>query len=271
MSFGSRWQVRVVVAVLAALTSSACFLHKGGSAKQPAPGQVDADKFLYDKGTALLAKKNWVTSREYFKRLVDGYPQSTYRSDAKLGIGDSYIGEGRADSLVFAVNEFREYLQYYPTSEKADYAQYRLAVAQSKQMLSAERDQTATHDALTEIKHFTDAYPNSQYRPDVDKLYRQARDRLSESEFTVGKLYYSGKWYYGAAARFGSLLRDDPGYTKKDEVYFYAAETFMKMGAGPQALPLYERLLAEYPNSKYAKKAKLRLATLKKTGQGGRP
>ena len=35
-----------------------------------------------------------------------------------------------SDSLMLAVNEFREFLQYYPTNPRADYAQYRLALAQ---------------------------------------------------------------------------------------------------------------------------------------------
>ena len=253
------------------MSVSACVFSSKKNVKGPAAGQVDADKFLFDRGTALLEKKNWITSREYFKRLVDGYPQSTYRADAKLGIGDAYLGEAHADSLVLAVNEFREYLQYFPTSERADYAQYRLALAQSKQMLSSERDQTATQNTLSEVKRFIDAYPDSKYRPEVDKINRLAHDRLSEHELKVGRLYYSAHWYPGTMARLSTVIKDDPGYSKMDEVYFWMGESLMKAGAGPQALPLYEKLLAEYPNSKYAKKAKLRVASLKKTAPGGRP
>ena len=41
-----------------------------------------------------LNKKHWLTSREYFRQLMDSYPQSQYRADAKLGLGDTYLGEG---------------------------------------------------------------------------------------------------------------------------------------------------------------------------------
>ena len=268
MSFASRWQVRLVAALLVAVSLAGC-AGKGGG-KAPAAGAVDADKFLYDRGMELLAKKNWITAREWFRRLVDGYPQSPYRADAKLGVGDAYLGEGRTDSLILAVNEFREYLQYYPTSDRADYAQYRLAVAQSKQMLSPKRDQTATHDTLTEIKRFLDNYPKSELRPEVEKLQRFARDRLSQYEFGVGMTYYRGNWWFGAVSRWSGILRDDPGYSRKDEVYFYLGEALLKSGAGPQAIPLFDRLLTEYPKSEYAKKTRQRLATLKKSG-GGRP
>src|SRR5436190_13410055 len=76
-----RSQVRVAVILLAAMTTSGC-LFGSNKPKAPPQGAADADKFLFDKGTALLAKKNWLTAREYFKRLVDGYPQSPYRADA---------------------------------------------------------------------------------------------------------------------------------------------------------------------------------------------
>ena len=41
------------------------------------------------------------------------YPGSPYRADAKLGIGDAYLGEARSDSTVLAANEFREFLNFF--------------------------------------------------------------------------------------------------------------------------------------------------------------
>jgi outer membrane protein assembly factor BamD len=262
----TRWYVRVVAVLLVAAGLAGCAARK----KAPAVGAADADKHMYDRGQELLAKKNWITAREWCRRLVDSYPQSPYRAEAKLCIGDSYLGEGRVDSLILAVNEFREYMQFFPTSERADYAQYRLALAQSKQMLSAKRDQTATLDTLTEVKRFLEGYPSSEFKPEVEKIQRTARDRLSESEFLAGMVYFRGHWYPGAIARFSTILRDDPGYTRKDAVYFHLGESLLKAGAGPQALPLFERLVTEYPKSKYVKDTQKRLAVLKKPG-GGRP
>jgi outer membrane protein assembly factor BamD (BamD/ComL family) len=83
-------------------------------------------------------------------------------------------------------------------------------------------------------------------------------------------VYFRGHWYPGAIARFSTILRDDPGYTRKDAVYFHLGESLLKAGAGPQALPLFERLVTEYPKSKYVKDTQKRLAVLKKPG-GGRP
>src|SRR5262245_47249093 len=92
--------------------------------KKPPTGTPEPDKFLFDRGTESLNAKKWLTAREYFRNLVDGYPQSRYRADAKLGVGDTYLGEGSAEAFVLAANEFREFLTFYPTHQRADYAQY---------------------------------------------------------------------------------------------------------------------------------------------------
>jgi outer membrane protein assembly factor BamD len=255
-----RSKARVLIALLLAGSMAAC----ASKSKAPPVGTAGADKYLFDRGTELLAKKNWITAREYFRRLVDSYPQSELKADAKLGIADSYVGEKGA-SYVLAVNEFREFLSYYPRNPKADYAQYRLCFSQAGQMLAAERDQTNTHEALRECQRFIDVFPDSKYRPEVDKIYRQARDRLSESEFRVGLLYYRGRWMPGAIARFNVVLKDDPAFSKKDELLFYMGDALMRGGAGPQALPYFERLVADYPKSKFVKKAQARITLLKRS------
>src|SRR5690606_7750332 len=135
---------------------------------EPPADAPDPDKFLFDRGSEYLADEKWSTAREYFRRLVDGYPQSPYRAEAKLGIGDTYLGENSAEGQVYALNEFREFLSFYPTHPRADYAQYRLAMAHFQQMRAPQRDQTATKDAIRELTTFLERYPDSALRPEVE-------------------------------------------------------------------------------------------------------
>ena len=87
--------------------------HRAASCRR-AP--TEPDQFLFDKGTEALNDKKWLTAREFFKQVTETYTQSPYRPDAKLGIGDTYLGEGTAEALVLAINEFREFLSFYPTN-----------------------------------------------------------------------------------------------------------------------------------------------------------
>lgn len=250
----------LVAVVLALAAGMAC---KEKEPKLPAAGSADADKFLFDRGTQSLTNKKWLEAREYFKKLIDTYPQSQYRADAKLGVGDSYVGEHKPDSLVLGVNEFKEFLQYFPLNPRADYAQYRICYAESKQMLSAQRDQTQTRDALRDCEMFLKSYPDSKLRPEVETLRRAARDRLSESEFQIGETYFKLRWYAGAILRLQALVKDDPEYTQIDAVYFYLAESYYKNLKEAEALPIYAKIVDQYPKSQYAAKAKVRMDSIK--------
>jgi outer membrane protein assembly factor BamD len=253
-------QIGFGVAVLAlALLAAAC----GGDRTRPPEGVGAADKFLFERGTEALGNRRWLAAREYFTRLVDGYPQSPHRADAKLGLGDTYLGENTAESLVLAVNEFREFLTFYPTHERADYAQYKIGMAHYQQMRGPERDQTETKEAVKEFEEFVTRYPNSALMPEVQAKLREARDRLSQSEFRVGLFYYRSRWYPGAIDRFKTVLTTDPQYTGRDAVYYYLAESLLKTNRKAEALPYYERLLDEFQVSEYLDEARERVAELK--------
>jgi outer membrane protein assembly factor BamD len=232
-------------------------------ARMPAPGEQEADKYLFDRGNEALAQHHWIEAREYFRRLVDTYPQSPFRQDAKLGIGDAFLGEGRVDSDILAANEFREFLTYFPLNPRADYAQYKLAVSQFDQMLPPQRDQTATRDTINELDVFIKSYPDSKLMPEVLKLRRQARDRLSEHEYEVGLQYFRTRWYPGAISRFQGVLKDDPEFSHKDRVYYYLAEAYYRSGKQAEALPYYDKLVTEYQVSDFLDKARDRVAELK--------
>jgi outer membrane protein assembly factor BamD len=231
----------------------------------------DADKFLFEKGTAALNKRRWYTAREYFSRIVDNYPQSPYRPDAKLGVGDTYLGEGSSESYVLAENEFKEFLQFYPTNQRADYAQYKLGMAHFYQMHKPGRDQSQTRMAVHELETFVVKYPNSSLMPEVQDKLREAKDRVGMSDYQIGYFYYKNRWYPGAIVRFKELLKQDPGFTNRDAVYFYLGEALMKVNQGAEAIPYFDRLVKEFDASEFLEKAKQRIAEYKPSAPAAAP
>jgi outer membrane protein assembly factor BamD len=235
----------------------------GGTRNAPATNTANPDRFLYDRGQAALKEKKWLDAREYFRQVVDNYPGSPLRPDAKLGLGDAYLGEKSAESLVLADNEFREFLTFYPTSPRADYAQFQLAMSYFAQMRSPDRDQTATREALEEFQVFFTRYPTSPLAAEAKMKWREARDRLSDHNFNVGVLYYRIRVYTGAVSRLQEILKEDPGYTRRDGVYYYLAEIFLRADKKAEAIPYYQRLVDEFVESEYLDRAKERLEELK--------
>jgi outer membrane protein assembly factor BamD len=260
-------RLRWLTAIAAIAVLSACAGHGRGAVPT---GTTEPDKFLFDKGTAALNDKKWLTAREFFKQVVETYTQSPFRPDAKLGIGDTYLGEGTSEALVLAINEFREFLSFYPTNRRADYAQYKLAMAHFRQMRHPQRDQTETREAIKEFDTFVARYPASSLMLEAKAKLREAKDRLDESDYLVGYFYYRQRWYPGAIDRFKKLLKEDSEYSGRDAVYFYLADALVKLNkdAGPaEALPLLEKLVQEFEQSEYLAEAQKRIAELKTLAQ----
>lgn len=255
----TRARLRGVVCLLL-LVAAAC----SSAPKRPPVGTLEPDKFLWERGTEALDDRRWLTAREYFRQLVDNYPQSTYRADAKLGVADAYLGENTIESNLLAINEYREFLSFYPTHDRADYAQYKLGMAHYYQMRNPQRDQTETREAIVELTRFVQRYPNSKLMPEARQRLREAKDRLGMSEYAVGFYYYrSMKWYPGAIERFVALLKEDPEFTNRDAVYFYLAQSLVKIGRPAEALPYLDKLIAEFEQSEFLAEAQKQSAELK--------
>jgi outer membrane protein assembly factor BamD len=226
-------------------------------------GTAQPDQFLFEKGNEALERKKWLTAREYFKQVNETYTQSPLRPDAKLAIGDTYLGEGSAEALVLAIGEFQEFLSFYPTHPRADYAQYKLGMAHFRQMRSPQRDQTETRDTIRDFEAFLTRYPNSTLKPEVEAKLREARDRLSTSEFEIGRFYYRIRWYPGAIDRLSLLLKNDPAFTARDGAYYYLGESLVKANRPAEALPYFQKLVDEFEQSEHLEEARKQLDSLK--------
>jgi outer membrane protein assembly factor BamD len=251
---------RLICAVLLLAGVSAC----SSAPKTPPVGAEEPDKFLWERGTEALNKKRWLVSREFFRQLMDSYPQSPYRADAKLGIGDSHLGEGSVEGQVLAINEFREFLSYYPTHDRADYAQFKLGMAHFYHMRAPARDQTETREAIRELTTFVERYRNSKLFPEASQNLRIAKDRLADHEYGVGLHYLRTRTsVIGAIDRFAMILKNDPQYTRRDAVYYQLAQALLLLQQPAAAIPYLDKLIAEFVESEYLEKAKVQVAELK--------
>ena len=84
----------------------------------------------------------------------------------------------------------------------------------------------------------------------------------SNAIYWQGESYYAMKRYNEALQEFGIVLQQYPTSGKVVDAQFKIGETYEKMGLKSSARDAYERLLADYPNSDYSTRAKVRLKRL---------
>jgi outer membrane protein assembly factor BamD len=217
----------------------------------------NSDQVIWESGQKAFEKKQWENARQHFRRIIDGFPNSEYGPLSRLALADSYFREGGTASYVMAAGSYREFLTFYPSHPRSDYAQYQVGEAFYKQRTGPDRDQTATISALEEFEKVVQFYPNSPHAQAARERIREARQNLARAEFLAGFFYQRTREAPRAAiSRYETLLKEYPDYQQIDEVLFRLAQALGQSGRTGEAVPHLDRLLREYPSSKYAVEAR---------------
>ena len=210
---------------------------------------------LFEKGKELLAKKKYDLGRKYLNFVFETYPNDSQGREALLLVADSYFRQGGSTGFTEARFRYRDYLNRYPGAPQRDYARYQFALCYDKEHEKADRDQTSTREAIDQYTALLREFPNSLYTAQARERVRRLSDVLAEHEFQVG-YFYMRKGAPGAAiARFASLEERFPDYGGRDKLFFYSARVLKRLGRDQEAERYLARLIAEFPQSEYAKKA----------------
>ena len=59
------------------------------------------------------------------------------------------------------------------------------------------------------------------------------------------------------------MLKTDPGYTNRDAVYYYLAESLAAVTRVAEALPYLDKLVQEFQSSEFLERAQKRIPELK--------
>jgi outer membrane protein assembly factor BamD len=220
-----------------------------------APEIASSDEALFKAGQE-FAKKDTEKARLYFRQVIDSFPKSFYAQRAKLAIADSYFEKGDEGSMILAASEYREFIQLYPYSPSASYAQFQIAMTFFKKALRPERDQTKTRQALAEFKRVIANFPLSEEAKQAQKLITDCEERLARDMMAIGRHYYKTRAYRASVSRLSEILTSYPSYSRMDEVYFYLADSYLRSGKIQESVPYFTKLVTDYPQSKYAKQAR---------------
>jgi len=223
-----------------------------------APEIATSDEALFKAGQDIV-KKDTEKARLYFRQVIDSFPKSFYAQRAKLAIADSYFEKGDEGSMILAASEYREFIQLYPYSPSASYAQFQIAMTFFKKTLKPERDQTKTTQALAEFKKVIANFPLSEEAKEAQKRIGECEEKLARHLESIGRHYYRTRAYKAAISRLSEILTSYPSYSGMDAVYFYLADSYYRSGKTQESVPYFMKLVTDYPQSKLAKQARERL------------
>ena len=220
--------------------------------KTPLPPNSLSVMELYTRGEKAFEKKKYGEAVDAFKKIKIEFPESNKLSIVRLRTGESYYLDEKYDE---AIAEYKEFLDYHAAHKARDLARYRIGICIYKQMLTPDRDQTKTRDALKQFKELVRDMPDSRYVEKSSARIKDCTDRLAKSEYYIGNFYYRTKHYKAAVLRLSKLLKDYPDQKIEPMAISLLAESYWKGEELERALKTYKELLLRYPKSSYAKHA----------------
>ena len=212
----------------------------------------DAEKYLA-KSDELVAAKDYKEARKVLLEVKNRDTQRKYGPIAHLKIADSYVKEGEPD---LAITEYRKFIELYPDSQYASYAQYQIAMTYFAQIESPDRGTGVARFALEEFNRLKKLYPRNPYRDIVEVRIEKARNILAEGDYMIAEFYYKKESYQSAVGRLESMLTNYPDYKKEDEALLLLGKSYRELRIKDKAKDVFEKLITKYPTSRAAKEAK---------------
>jgi outer membrane protein assembly factor BamD len=222
------------------------------------PEIASNEQALFEMGQKFI-KKNPEKGRLYLRQVIDSFPKSFYAQRAMLEIADSYYRKGDESNMIIAASEYRQFISRFPYSPSVPYAQYRTAMTYFTKTHRPGKDQTKTKNALAEFKKLVTKYPNSEEAEQAYEKIRECEEKLAKHSLLIAKHYYRVKTYNATIDRLKEILTKYPNFSEMDKLYFYLADSYYQSKREEEALPYFRKLISDYPDSKFAKKARKRL------------
>jgi outer membrane protein assembly factor BamD len=237
------------------------------------PASAEPDKVLYDRSQLDLKHGRYTEGRLSLQTLINTYPDSEYLAKAKLAVADSYYNEAGTSNLTQAIQEYNDFQTFFPFLDEAAYAQMQIGLAHYKMMEKADRDKTQGEAAEDAFQAFLLKYPSNALAPKAMQYLRDVQEILADGDYKIAYFYYTKLDYRASAARLIELTDRYPLYSQNDEALWLLGDVYGraknlskseddKNHWGDLAAKCYDKIVRDYPMSKFVPQAKVRLKAM---------
>lgn len=241
----NRYLLILLLTLLLAACSSQKVVPRNSAEKYFQEGERFYESNLYEDAIA-----SW-------EKVRDSYYSPELNMLAEIKIAEAYYRSERYEEAAAA---YAEFLKQHPNDTRIDDILYRLGLSHYQQILTADRDQTHTENALQVFTELLRRFPEYPQVEEVGYLIQRCRNRLAEHEVYVGRYYLKKEHPQAAIKRLEKVLSAYPNYYYRDEAYFVLGQAYLQTGQKDKAKDIYNQLFEQFPSSEYLIEAQKVLA-----------
>ena len=213
----------------------------------------------FETAKANYDRGNYLDAIPDFKAYVEQYPGTDRTDDALYYLGECYI---REKDYALASAQFDRLLRDFPTSPLQADALFELARCDDLQSHPAPLDQTETQRALTRYNQFVDQYPTHARVVEARARIQALRDRLAEKLLRTARLYVKLRQERAATIYSRRLLAQYPESKWAPEAALLLAGSLERQGRKQEAVETLKKFIPLAPDGEMKRKADERLRGL---------
>lgn len=207
---------------------------------------------IYSDAWKEIDNEDWVQAAKQFDEVERQHPYSIWARRSMLMSAFCYY---QGNKYTDAINAADAFISLHPGSKEVSYAFYLKAISLYEQIVSVDRDQTDTEQALTALQDVVQRFPNTEYARDASLKVDLTLDHLAGKEMEVGRYYLVRKDYIGAINRFKVVVERYQRTSQIAEALERLTEAYYAMGLYNEAKTAAAVLGANYPGSPWYKDA----------------
>ena len=234
------------------LLSLACLLLFSVACSSTKEPSTPTAAYYLQEGEKLFEKGLYEEAITMWEKARDSYYSPELNTLAEMKIAEAHF---MGKNYIEAAAAYEDFLKQHPDHERTPQILFRLGTSYYKQILSIDRDQTATRNALATFQNLLKRFPKAQDAEKAKTYIVRCTDRLAEHELYVGRFYLRAGHHEAAVKRLENVFVHYPDYDRRDTVFFYLGQAYLGADNHDEAMKAFNTLFEEFPHSEHAVKA----------------
>jgi len=238
----------ILVLVLLGLGVAAC-----GKKHEDPILRLSAEEAL-EIGKQLMEEEKYFKAERHLTHAFEVEPNSRNGREALLLAADALYLRGGLDNFIRCEAKYLDFINRFPTSDRADYAQFQVGNCLARRVEKPDRDQKVTRKALEAYQELLRLYPNSPHSAEARQKILEVNDLLAAHELSIATFYLRygrGALCQAAIHRLEYVREEFPQFSQLDVALFHLGEAYDRCRRYEESDAAWQELRSKYPDSEY--------------------
>ena len=205
-------------------------------------------KELYQIAMINLDQENYEGARLIFKEIIYKYPLSNEGVQSEIMLGFIDYLRMNYDDSIY---KFNRIIKIYPSHKNIDYAYYMKAISYFEQISGENFDGKSNKEAKKNFQELLNRFPDSEYAKDSRQKLIFINENIAAKDMEVAIFYLKQNQYLAALGRYNKVIEEYPKSKFIPEALYRLVEIYTILGMKEEAEKAASVIVYNYPQSKW--------------------